>query len=80
MRTKSENGNDILPKKMIYENSTATNVVFAFASRRSVYVSLKKWLLLLSLLLLLLLLVVVVVVVVVVVTVAIAIAAAVVRK
>jgi hypothetical protein len=66
MRTKSENGNGILPKKMIYDNSTATNVVFAFASCRSMYVSLKK-------LLLLLLFAVVVVVTV-------AIAAAVVRK
>ena len=33
MRTKSKNGNVILPKKMIYGKSTATNGVFAFASR-----------------------------------------------
>ena len=60
MRT-SKNGNVIFTKKMIYGKITATNVVFAFDSRRIMYVRSNK-------LLLLLLLVVVVVVVVVVVT------------
>jgi len=46
MRT-SKNGSVIFPKKMIYDKITATNVVFAFDSRRSMYVRSKKLLLLL---------------------------------